>query len=87
MEMCNGGRFRRTNCGFFLVPCHNSNTQKPKQSYFFSSNIIEDPMVAMDAPMEIFMIAIKEPLCTKGDLYDCNHRAPIVSPSNSVVTM
>lgn len=49
--------------------------------------IIKDPMVAMDAPKEIFMIAIKEPLCIKGDLYDCNHRAPIVSPSNSVVTM
>lgn len=42
-------------------------------------NMIKDPMVAMDAPKESFIIAIKEPLYAKGDLYDCNQGAPIVS--------
>lgn len=65
-------------CSVFLQLCENSQ---------ISNIIIKDPMEAMDAPKEIFMIAIKEPLSAKGDLYDCNQRAPVVSPSNSIATM
>ena len=68
-------QLERTKRGFaqcLLVPCQKSQTHN-------TNIIIKDSMVAMDVPKEIVMIAIKEPLCNKGDLYDCNHRGPIVS--------
>lgn len=68
MEMCNRRRVSQKDKDFFwsLVKTH-------------KDNIVKDPMVATDAPKEICMIAIKEPRSTKGDSYDCNQRAPIVS--------
>lgn len=66
-------------CSDFVRLVQRQKTLKKQNRAHIFDNMIKDHMVATEAPKEIFMIAIKEPLGTKGDLYDCNHRAPIVS--------